>query len=101
MKAGVIRDSEGRFYGVRFKCPGCLYSDGEMQTHTVIVPAPEGEEASPHTAGRPVWGWNGSLESPTFTPSINTWFTGESGVVTYRCHSLVTDGKGEDEGDGA
>ncbi len=29
------------------------------------------------------WGWNGSKDSPTFTPSLN--------VVGY-CHSLVRDG---------
>lgn len=32
------------------------------------------------------WGWNGSDESPTFTPSILC--QGEK-----RCHSFVTDGK--------
>lgn len=54
-----------------FKCPGCGYE------HTIII---EGEGA---------WGWNGSLEQPTFTPSILAW----ASKPERRCHSFVTDGK--------
>lgn len=43
--------------GVRslmFECPGC-----EMSHHVNVA-----------GTGSPVWGWNGSMDSPTFTPSI-------------------------------
>lgn len=70
--------------GVHFLCPGC--NDFHMVTT-------EG--------GPPQWSWNGSLERPTFTPSV---------LVTYpanpdadedfkewrserRCHSFVMDGR--------
>lgn len=35
------------------------------------------------------WKWNGSLDKPTFTPSLLVWGNDES----RRCHSYVTDGK--------
>ncbi len=57
------------YYG--FFCPGCL------NTHAVSV---NGRRNSCNAT----WGWNGSVDSPTFTPSIN--------CVGY-CHSFVTDGK--------
>lgn len=55
---------------VFFLCPGCGFP------HSVIVGG----------AKPPVWGWNKSLEAPTFTPSILC--AGET-----RCHSFVTDGR--------
>ncbi len=58
---------------IRFHCPGCECS------HYVYV------------KGNVTWGWNGSLELPTFTPSILTW-TGPS-ERDGRCHSFVTDGR--------
>ena len=59
-----------------FQCPGCQCG------HEVRVKA-EGK-------GEP-WGWNGSLDAPTFTPSILTWWN-DAGREK-RCHSFVTDGK--------
>lgn len=56
---------------IRFHCPGCNSS------HVIII---EGEGA---------WGWNGSLEQPTFTPSVLVW----NSRPELRCHSFVTDGK--------
>jgi hypothetical protein len=50
-----------------FFCPGC------KRWHKVRI----GGE------GHPGWTWNGSMESPTFTPSINI-----AGV----CHSFVING---------
>lgn len=35
----------------------------------------------------PVWGWNGSYDKPTFTPSLLV--RGTMGV----CHSFITDGR--------
>lgn len=74
---------------VLFWCPGC------DDVHRVTVETPNG------------WGWNGDLESPTFTPSVrvqgNQWAPGEpfhkpnhaavaAGDRTC-CHSFVTDGR--------
>lgn len=50
-----------------FNCPGCEC------THAFHVPR---------------WTWNGSMESPTFTPSLMC----NRGTPT-QCHSIVTDGK--------
>lgn len=85
---------------VRFYCPGC-------KTNHHIQ---HGSDRGPN------WGWNGSLERPTFTPSVlvtKTEFT-EKGRADYEawheagcpprhgvaferrevvCHSFVTDGR--------
>ena len=74
-----------------FKCPGC------QRAHGIRVRGTD----------HPVWGWNGSVESPTFTPSIlvtgvqpltdaeaDRVFSGEKiELLPLRCHSFVTDGK--------
>jgi len=76
-----------------FRCPGC------NETHTVSV-----------NVGR--WTWNGSLDAPTFSPSIlersghyakpgePCWCTynaeNPTEPVSFRCHvchTFVTDGK--------
>jgi hypothetical protein len=87
---------------VSFHCPGC------KETHQVPV---EGE-------GRPLWGFNGNGDAPTFTPSIlvrSVRFKGGDDelsriIDSYRlpeereamladkrinmvCHSFVTDGR--------
>ena len=59
-----------------FHCPGCEYS------HAVTV---NGEKNGSNAS----WGWNGSMDKPTFTPSINC----NPDTVKYHCHSFVTDGK--------
>jgi hypothetical protein len=56
-----------------FHCPGCKHD------HGVQIKGSKRE---------PIWGWNGSLELPTFTPSI---FVNRS-VPGRRCHSHVTAG---------
>ncbi len=77
---------------VLFDCPGCGF------LHQVNVAG----------SGTPVWGWNGSMDRPTFTPSILV--TGvkqltdeqhakylETGELPkaepMRCHSFVMDGR--------
>ncbi|WP_444452027.1 DUF6527 family protein [Rhodobacter capsulatus] len=80
-----LRTLEGG--GLMFRCPGC----GE--THAVRV----GEGSGPR------WGWNGSGDAPTFTPSILvTWsepsdvpeeFDDTSKDIKRICHSFVTDGR--------
>lgn len=85
---------------IRFYCPGC------KTTHHIQHGADSG----------PNWGWNGSLERPTFTPSVlvtGTEFTpqGQADFDAWHaagcpprngvkfdsrpavCHSFVTDGR--------
>ncbi|CBJ38354.1 protein of unknown function [Ralstonia solanacearum CMR15] len=81
--------------GVRtlmFDCPGCGF------LHQVHVAG----------TGVPVWGWNGSMDRPTFTPSVlvtgvaqmtdeehAAYMRGEGlpAARPLRCHSFVTDGR--------
>lgn len=56
-----------------FHCPGCEYG------HPFEIEAPGG-------AG---WTWNGSLDKPTFTPSLLVC----KDSPEYRCHSFVKDGQ--------
>ena len=76
-----------------FKCPGC------GDTHVIRVSGPK------------AWGFNGSVERPTFTPSLlvrtghfvtpgECWCNYDkahpddaSGFACYRCHSFITDGR--------
>jgi len=60
----------GRVYV--FHCPGCNYS------HPFEIDCAERG-----------WTWNGSLEKPTFTPSLLC----DAQRPERRCHSFVTDGK--------
>lgn len=76
--------------GISFRCPGC------NDTHCVP------------TSGDHAWGWNGSLDHPTITPSISIssghyashwkegdecWCGKDYSFKCYRCHSVITDGK--------
>jgi hypothetical protein len=89
-RAKIVWDQDGRFYGVQFLCPGCLYSNGGMQPHTIPVrPVPPGEVESPHISWKDRWTWNGSLELPVFGPSLNTWWGGEHDLPLHRCHSWI------------
>lgn len=72
--SAVLEKAAGKLF---FECPGC----GMLHGVNVEVDGP------------PRWGWNGSVDKPTFTPSV---------LVTYRwgpeqrdvvCHSFVTDGR--------
>ena len=51
-----------------FHCPGC------QNAHAFLVPQ---------------WTWNGSMEAPTFQPSLMCNMEDPKS----RCHSIVTDGK--------
>jgi len=59
-----------------FFCPGCGYD------HAVTVNG----RMEPYNA---TWGWNGSMEQPTFTPSLLV----NAHYPETRCHSFVKDGK--------
>jgi hypothetical protein len=89
---GKLRFMEGGRVG--FWCPGC------KEGHQVRV---QGE-------GRPMWGYNGNPESPTFTPSVlvnsaqierdekgewtGEWIYGADGKpLPMVCHTYVTDGQ--------
>jgi hypothetical protein len=61
-------EPRGAVYG--FECPGCKYH------HTFLV-GPNG------------WTWNGSLDKPTFSPSLLV----NANTPQARCHSFVKDGK--------
>jgi hypothetical protein len=62
---------------VHFRCPGC------DDVHGVVVEAPGG------------WGWDGSLERPTFTPSVLVRYevSPPNQHLSTVCHSFVTDGR--------
>lgn len=60
-----------------FRCPGC------NRDHAVRVDGTE----------EPRWEWNGSMDKPTFRPSVLTWLEEVDGQPLRRCHSFVTDGK--------
>lgn len=85
MIRGVFRVAEGG--RLMFRCPGCA------EMHCVQV----GEGPGPR------WGFNGSYERPTFTPSILVRWSEPSDIPeefddTSRdkqmvCHSFVADGQ--------
>ena len=84
-----VNRQDGGLWGYAFKCPGCK------------------DEHHIPTVGEKAWGFNGSLDAPTFTPSILVRgfvpITDEdrdrimAGEDVHRrpfcCHSFVTDGR--------
>lgn len=81
MPKAILDEHDNGAASVLFDCPGC------GMLHAPVVRVGNGPE-------RPCWGWNGSLNAPTFTPSILV--TCESyGPENKRvvCHSFVTDGR--------
>jgi hypothetical protein len=78
-----FRNTAPPMASLKFQCPGCNCE------HSVWT---QGQ-------GVPLWGWNGSLDKPTITPSILRHgpqrdafgnYTGGSEAV---CHSFVIDGR--------
>lgn len=61
---------------VVFECPGCGYG------HSITYDGERNESNA-------TWTWNGSMDKPTFTPSL--LIHGRDNTPT--CHSFVTDGK--------
>ena len=92
----ILRAAEDAVGGkyLLFRCPGC------RDAHTIKV-----------AGGNALWGWNGSVEKPTFTPSVLvTAFVmsdeghdmlergekppnGQYPGHEVRCHSFVADGR--------
>lgn len=66
---------------LRFRCPGCSRAHGVQH----------GSDIGPN------WTWNGSLERPTFTPSVLVTYdgadAGQASAPPSVCHSYVTDGR--------
>lgn len=66
---------------LQFICPGC------NRTHAVQT----GSDFGPN------WSWNGSLEKPTFSPSVLVTYSGpdagRDGAPPAVCHSFVNDGR--------
>lgn len=63
----IVTDSDGKFYGIRFDCPGCKSA--------AVLPVrwlPDGQVESPCVASQPHWGFNGDFERPTLNPSVLT-----------------------------
>lgn len=71
----ILRQVEGG--RLMFRCPGC------DSAHGIRVGAGQ-------------WGWNGSVDKPTFRPSILVSYNGADagidGAPPAVCHSFVTDG---------
>lgn len=76
-----VTNEDGSPYGIRFDCPGC------KDPH--VIP----------TVGPKAWGFNGSMDKPTLTPSIlvrrTAWDPDDADAVAQQvvCHSFVTDGR--------
>lgn len=83
-------NADGSEYGISFACPGC------------------GDEHVVPTTGLSAWGYNGSLERPTLTPSVlvraghhaphwkpgdECWCGKDYAFSCYVCHSFVTEGR--------
>lgn len=74
--------------GIMHWCPGCEHAH-------VIYTSKEGRE------GKPTWGYNGSIDKPTTTPSVLIFVTDDEDEVgnplpqpikRTLCHYFLTDG---------
>lgn len=65
---------------VAWNCPGCEESHA-VPVHGFYVNEPERG-----------WRWNGSLDSPTLTPSVLV-NVGRSNPTAHLCHVYITDGQ--------
>lgn len=85
----------GELYGYRFRCPGCeafhVAKGLPAEVEDVRLKA---EHVVP-TTGPNAWGFNGSTDAPTFTPSILVHGKTRDDGTPYspRCHSFVEGGR--------
>lgn len=81
-----ISAAGGGPHSVCFRCPGCAQAGEGAEYHNIRV---EGwTDGNGHC-----WSWNGSMERPTFTPSILVQATYGEDNHPVVCHSFVTDGQ--------
>lgn len=91
MKASEVQNAEGAIIGHAIICPACDAAD--MGSYHVFY--------TKKKDGKPGWTFNGDINRPTFSPSMNSTATPsdpEDGKP-YRCHSFVRDGRIEYLGD--
>jgi hypothetical protein len=89
--------------GYVFKCPGCT-----MDHMAIVGYTPEYRESRQKSGFNcPVWGFNDSLDRPTFTPSLLVQWTEFPTYAEHKrimagkdielpkqiCHSFITDGR--------
>ncbi len=73
----------GEAKAVSFWCPGC------EEMHMIVVERWSGQG--------PVWGWDGNIVAPTFSPSIRCYRDLPTGNIL--CHSFIRNGRIEFLGD--
>lgn len=77
----------------------CRLEDGSLMFHCPGCDAPHSVNVGEGSVPR--WGWNGSGDAPTFTPSLKvTWPANPNAAEEFKewrtervCHSFVTDGR--------
>lgn len=72
-----LADESGQHEEYVFWCPGCNTG------HSFCV-----KRDDPKDIG-PVWSWNGSVDKPTFNPSLLVW----GSRPDKRCHLFLHDGR--------
>lgn len=71
----LAENNHGAIFVLAYFCPGCRNS------HAVSVNGHRNSSGA-------TWKWNGSMERPTFTPSILC----NKDVPEYRCHHFIRSG---------
>ena len=77
-KGEIIHDQDGSSPSFMSDCPACGIG------HSLRIRDDKGQ--------RPSWSWNGSMSSPTFTPSLSVKWS-KCDNVQIHCHSYITDGQ--------
>lgn len=92
MKAQLrhVNDHGHEYDALMFVCPGCEHVGDDGVRHGGLHMLPVAGDAN----GRPVWTWDGNLEAPTLSPSIQS----ERGPGAdnlpppFKCHSYLRAG---------
>jgi hypothetical protein len=91
MKTKVAaRYKDGVLVGYVIWCQGCK--------HAHVFPTDkkyyEGSSIYGPDHKKPIWSFSGTLDKPTFTPSLRCYYTHpETKQEITTCHSIVTDGR--------
>jgi hypothetical protein len=98
VKAKIVNDQDGRFYGVSILCPACAWPDGEPSSHTLETDwMPEGAERTHGARKDGFWSFDGNLHQPTFAPSLlcqsTRWDEASQQRVPHICHTFIRDGR--------